>query len=61
MAHLANYLKRDLISHTRRVQNLYKRCVRNEESFVKDKYVFCLNEIKFFRFVFENILFEKQR
>lgn len=34
---LASAFKRDFVSHTRRVQNLYKRCVRNEESFHSDK------------------------
>ncbi|CAG2164321.1 unnamed protein product [Oppiella nova] len=34
----AAYLKRDLTSHTRRVQNLFKRISRNEESWLEDRH-----------------------
>ncbi|KAJ6220461.1 hypothetical protein RDWZM_006273 [Blomia tropicalis] len=37
MAEVASYLKRDFASHTRRVQDLFKRIVRNECSFYRDK------------------------
>lgn len=33
----AAYLQRELISHTRRVQSLYKRAARNLESFHYDR------------------------
>jgi len=34
----AQYLRRDFISHTRRVQSLYKRLCRNEESWLEDRH-----------------------
>jgi hypothetical protein len=39
MAKFADYLKRDLITHTRRVQSLYKRTLRNEESFLYERLI----------------------
>ena len=39
MAQYSARFRRDLVSHTRRVQDLFKRCVRNETSYFRDKYV----------------------
>lgn len=36
MSKYASYLKRDFQSHRQVVKDLFKRCVRNEESFVRD-------------------------
>jgi len=38
VSQVANYLKRDLITHTRRVQSLYKRTLRNEEAFLMERH-----------------------
>ncbi|UXI18945.1 Cs-pax a [Sarcoptes scabiei] len=36
MSKFGPYLKRDFITHTRKVQNLFKRMVRNEESYLSE-------------------------
>ncbi|CAG2100186.1 unnamed protein product [Medioppia subpectinata] len=38
ISEFAAYLRRDLTSHTRRVQNLYKRICRNEEAWLEDRH-----------------------
>ncbi|XP_054164323.1 NADH dehydrogenase [ubiquinone] 1 beta subcomplex subunit 9-like [Oppia nitens] len=51
----ASYLKRELTTHTRRVQNIYKRICRNEESWLLERH-----EIRY-RLTIIRAEFEKHR